>query len=176
MVKTLKSKPCFGKYKRLGRLVIVAGLAFFWTSCHHRAVVVAPPSPTPAPPAPSKRQPSTAKKQPPPPAPVVQGEEGIASWYGHPFDGRSTSSGEIYNMRAMTAAHRTLPFGTLVRVHDLENGKSVVVRINGRGPFVAVGSLAPTSATAAAIGMTRITRVTGMIFTIKQPPLGAIYT
>jgi len=66
----------------------------------------------------------------------VQGEEGIASWYGHPYDGRRAASGEIYNMYAMTAAHRTLPFGTMVRVHDLENGDSVVVRINDRGPFV----------------------------------------
>jgi peptidoglycan lytic transglycosylase len=78
--------------------------------------------------------------QPPPPsaapAPIVQGEEGIASWYGHPYDGRPTASGEIYNMYAMTAAHRTLPFGTRVRVHDLENHRSVEVRINDRGPFV----------------------------------------
>lgn len=61
---------------------------------------------------------------------------GVASWYGEPFEGRSTASGEIYNMNAMTAAHRTLPFGTEVRVHDLDNGKSVDVRINDRGPFV----------------------------------------
>ena len=67
---------------------------------------------------------------------MVQGEEGIASWYGHPFDGRETADGETYNMHAMTAAHRTLPFGTMVRVLDLENGQSVVVRINDRGPFV----------------------------------------
>ena len=66
----------------------------------------------------------------------MQGEEGIASWYGHPFDGRRASDGEIYDMHAMTAAHRTLPFGTQVRVHDLENGQSVEVRINDRGPFV----------------------------------------
>jgi peptidoglycan lytic transglycosylase len=66
----------------------------------------------------------------------VQGEEGIASWYGHPFDGRRTSDGEIYDMHAMTAAHKTLPFNTQVRVHDLENGQSVDVRINDRGPFV----------------------------------------
>jgi rare lipoprotein A len=68
--------------------------------------------------------------------PIVQGEEGIASWYGHPYDGRPTASGEIYNMHAMTAAHRTLPFGTQVKVHDLENGRDISVRINDRGPFV----------------------------------------
>lgn len=61
---------------------------------------------------------------------------GAASWYGYPYQGRPTASGEIYNMYALTAAHRTLPFGTMVRVHDLQNGKSVDVRINDRGPFI----------------------------------------
>jgi rare lipoprotein A len=70
------------------------------------------------------------------PVPIVQAEEGIASWYGHPYQGRPTASGEIYNMHGMTAAHRTLPFGTRVKVHDLENGREVTVRINDRGPFV----------------------------------------
>ena len=62
--------------------------------------------------------------------------QGIASWYGHPYHGRPTASGEIYNMYDMTAAHRTLPFGTRVDVHDLENGHDVTVRINDHGPFV----------------------------------------
>ncbi len=69
-------------------------------------------------------------------APLPDNElEGIASWYGPGFHGRRTASGEIYNMYAYTAAHRTLPLGTYVRVINLENGKSVVVRINDRGPF-----------------------------------------
>ena len=68
--------------------------------------------------------------------PIIQNEPGIASWYGHPYHGRPTASGEIYNMYDMTAAHRTLPFGTRVTVHDLDNGKNVTVRINDRGPFV----------------------------------------
>ncbi|MCX5912254.1 MAG: septal ring lytic transglycosylase RlpA family protein [Deltaproteobacteria bacterium] len=63
-------------------------------------------------------------------------EIGIASWYGKEYHGRNTSNGEIYNMYAMTAAHPTLPFHTLVRVTNLENGKGVEVRINDRGPFV----------------------------------------
>ncbi len=67
---------------------------------------------------------------------MMQAEEGIASWYGQPFNGRFSASGETYNMYDLTAAHRTLPFGTHVRVHDLENGESVDVRINDRGPFV----------------------------------------
>jgi rare lipoprotein A len=63
-------------------------------------------------------------------------ETGLASWYGHPYHGRPSASGEIYDMEKLTAAHRTLPFGTWVRVHDLDNSKSVDVRINDRGPFV----------------------------------------
>ncbi len=61
-------------------------------------------------------------------------EEGIASWYGHPYHGRRTASGETYDMEKLTAAHRTLPFGTQVRVESLANHKSVEVRINDRGP------------------------------------------
>jgi rare lipoprotein A len=60
----------------------------------------------------------------------------MASWYGRRFHGRRTASGERYNMNALTAAHRTLPFGTRVRVERLDNGRHVVVRINDRGPFV----------------------------------------
>jgi rare lipoprotein A len=64
-------------------------------------------------------------------------ERGIASWYGKKFHGRKTSSGEVYDMYAMTAAHKTLPLGTYVRVRNLDNGKVIDVRINDRGPFVA---------------------------------------
>lgn len=64
-------------------------------------------------------------------------EEGVASWYGIPYHGRQASNGEIYDMYKMTAAHRTLPFDTVVRVTNLKNGKSADVRINDRGPFVA---------------------------------------
>ncbi len=63
-------------------------------------------------------------------------QKGIASWYGKEDHGDFTASGEPYNMYAYTAAHKTLPFGTLVKVINLKNGKSVVVRINDRGPFV----------------------------------------
>jgi rare lipoprotein A len=63
-------------------------------------------------------------------------QRGIASWYGEDFHGKKTSSGEIYNMHAMTAAHKTLPLGTYVRVHNLENNRNVDVRVNDRGPFV----------------------------------------
>ncbi len=62
--------------------------------------------------------------------------EGYASWYGPGFHGRRTASGEVFNQNAMTAAHRTLPFGTRVRVTNLNNGQSAVVRITDRGPFI----------------------------------------
>ncbi|HEV2426144.1 MAG TPA: septal ring lytic transglycosylase RlpA family protein [Terriglobia bacterium] len=77
----------------------------------------------------------------------------MASWYGRPYNGRPTSSGEIYNMYAMTAAHRTLPFGTHVRVYDLDNGQTVEVRINDRGPFVEGRIIDLSYAAARAMGM-----------------------
>lgn len=80
---------------------------------------------------------------PAPPAPrvkvvpdVVQVITGEASWYGPGFYGNRTANGEIYRPGTMTAAHRTLPFGTKVRVTNLWNGRSAVIRINDRGPFV----------------------------------------
>jgi len=62
-------------------------------------------------------------------------ERGLASWYGEEFHGRRTSSGETFDMNALTGAHRTLPIPTYVRVTNLANGRSVVVRVNDRGPF-----------------------------------------
>src|SRR5262249_28723391 len=63
-------------------------------------------------------------------------ETGIASWYGEDFHGGATANGEIYDMNALTAAHRTLPMPSMVRVTDLENGRQIVLRVNDRGPFV----------------------------------------
>ncbi len=80
---------------------------------------------------------------PNPPSPQVAPEAtahyqgtGIASWYGYESNGRESASGESFNENAMTAAHRTLPFGTKLRVTNLNNGRSVIVRINDRGPYV----------------------------------------
>ncbi|HID57069.1 TPA: septal ring lytic transglycosylase RlpA family protein [Candidatus Poribacteria bacterium] len=61
---------------------------------------------------------------------------GVASWYGDPWHGKRTANMEIYDMNRMTAAHRFLPFNTLLRVTNLQNGRSVVVRVNDRGPFL----------------------------------------
>src|SRR5260221_5627021 len=76
-----------------------------------------------------------------PPAPIASArigseETGSASWYGIPYHGRRTASGEVYDMEKLTAAHRNLPFQTWVEVTNLENGKRVDVRITDRGPFV----------------------------------------
>ena len=81
---------------------------------------------------------TSAKREIPAPNSAMRAytEQGNASWYGIPFDGRRASNGEIYDMHKLTAAHRTLPFDTVVRVTNLSNGKSTVVRITDRGPFV----------------------------------------
>jgi rare lipoprotein A len=89
----------------------------------------------PAAPSPAPAHPKHGKT-PQPPAPVGYTEEGNASWYGNPFHGRRASNGEVYDMNKLTAAHRTLPFETMVRVTNLNNGKSTTVRITDRGPFV----------------------------------------
>ena len=72
----------------------------------------------------------------PAPPQIRSGETGVASWYGHPYHGRPAADGEIYDMESFTGAHRTLPFGTWVRVVNLSNQKTVDVRIIDRGPFV----------------------------------------
>lgn len=84
---------------------------------------------------------------------------GIASWYGHPFHGRPTASGEIYDMEKMTAAHRTLTLGSVARVQNLTNKESVEVRINDRGPFVHDRIIDLSHAAAQAISMPGIANV-----------------
>jgi rare lipoprotein A len=79
--------------------------------------------------------------------------EGIASWYGGKFHGRLTSSGEVFDTNTMTAAHKLLPFGTMVKVTNLDNGLSAVVKINDRGPFVEGRIIDLSRAAADQIGM-----------------------
>jgi rare lipoprotein A len=113
-------------------LLFAVAMAFLLSGCHRHKLASTPPPPA-----------STPADAPPrrgviPAIPAIPSgnEAGLASWYGHPYHGRASASGEIYDMEQMTAAHRTLPFGAMVRVHDLDNEKSVDVRINDRGPFV----------------------------------------
>jgi rare lipoprotein A len=101
--------------------VAVLGCLLFPTGCAHREATM-----------PSARPSAPAQTQ------VEEGwtEKGIASWYGEPYHGRRTASGEIYDMNQMTAAHKTLAFGTKVKVNRRDTGADVVVRINDRGPFI----------------------------------------
>ena len=111
--------------------VLLAGTAFSALGCGEAARIHTPPAPS-----------------------FESAEVGLASWYGHPYHGRRAANGEIYNMNKLTAAHRSLPFGTLVRVRNLKNGRAVVVRITDRGPFPQ-GRIIDLSRTAA--------RVVGML-------------
>jgi rare lipoprotein A len=88
----------------------------------------------------------------PVPAMVGAEERGLASWYGEPHHGRRTASGEVYDMRAMTAAHPTLPFGTWLHVENTRTGQVVRVRVNDRGPFVDGRILDVSYAAAVALG------------------------
>ena len=105
---------------------------------HHVTAKVSTPAATrlPVPPKASGKQPALGSKPPEQAGDVRYVESGIASWYGQPFHGRAAANGEIYDMEKLTAAHKTLPFGTWVRVTNLANNKTVDVRITDRGPFI----------------------------------------
>jgi peptidoglycan lytic transglycosylase len=105
-------------------VVVVSGCA--------TARATAPPS---APPPPRAAVPPPSPPRPPGPDAGAFEQTGVASWYGRHHHGKRTASGEAYDMNGLTAAHRTLPLGTRVRVTNLDNGRSVDVRINDRGPF-----------------------------------------
>jgi rare lipoprotein A len=97
-------------------------------------------------------------------------QEGYASWYGGKFNGRLTSSGEIFDTNVRTAAHRTLPFGSIVKVVNLENGKSTVVRINDRGPFVEGRIIDLSRAAAEELGMVSqgVAKVSVQVLDLKR--------
>jgi rare lipoprotein A len=99
-------------------------------------------------------------------------QEGIASWYGHPYHGRAAASGEIYDMHRLTAAHQRLPFDTVVRVEHRATKQSVDVRINDRGPFVKGRILDVSREAAGRIGL--LTPGTGRVKlrVIEKPPTG----
>jgi rare lipoprotein A len=99
-------------------------------------------------------------------------ETGIASWYGPEFAGKPTASGELFDPKALTAAHPTLPFGTWVRITNKNNGKQVTVRINDRGPFVANRSIDLSQAAAERLDMGK----TGIIPVTLEvlPPAGMV--
>ena len=135
-----------------GQWLVLAGLAVLVTGC---SVRMGEPSDGPGRPIDPDELPTVVPRDEPrsrygnPDSYVVHGQryhvrdsaegyvaEGVASWYGSKFHGRRTSSGETFDMYRMTAAHRSLPLPTYVRVTNLDNGRSTVVRVNDRGPFV----------------------------------------
>lgn len=143
---------------RLAALVFVAVLfPLLLTGCgeHKQARVNMPPPPpisepqaqaTPAPPEPGREKKESAEEDekekekealsvPPGTRPIFV-ETGLASWYGPPYHNRRGSNGQLYNMHALTAAHRTLPLGSIVRVTNVKTSRSALVRITDRGPFV----------------------------------------
>ena len=99
------------------------------------------------------------RRTPPPEKGVIEKREsrgvqqGIASWYGADFHGKQTSSGEVYDMHQLTCAHNTLPLGTMVMVTNLENGRSVELKVNDRGPFVKERIIDVSYAAAQMLGM-----------------------
>jgi len=101
---------------------------------------------------PGDRPPSEDVGSRAPATPASPATTGRASWYGDAHQGKKTASGEAYDMAKLTAAHRTLPLGTRVRVTNVANGRAVVVRINDRGPFVAGRIIDLSQAAARALG------------------------
>ncbi len=120
---------------RLAALLLFVAMLAGCGEKKHRTAYVPPPPPAitaPAPrPVPPPSVPSTSTHDK-----IIYTETGYASWYGPPYHNRKAANGEIYDQDALTAAHRTLPFGSVVRVTNLKTGESVVVTINDRGPFV----------------------------------------
>jgi rare lipoprotein A len=141
-----------------GWLIAAFFAAFLLAGCAGRRPISNAPPPLPESiPAPT-RPPSTPGTAQPPTrtAPFVPGmfvEEGTASWYGIPFHGRRAADGEIFDMNSLVAAHRTLPFGSILRVTNLNNGRDVQVRVIDRGPFVGDRILDLARAAAVALDM-----------------------
>jgi len=128
-------------------MVVALGVGGCVTSSPPRSSAIAKPSPERAP----RTQP-TSVTAPPATTPARVTMTGRASWYGEPHHGRFTASGEPFDMNALTAAHRSLPFGTRLRVVNLENDREVEVRINDRGPSTPGRVLDLSYAAARALG------------------------
>jgi rare lipoprotein A len=105
----------------------------------------------------------------PPGAWAQKVERGLASWYGAPYHGRESASGEIYDQEQLTAAHRTLPFGTKVRVRRVNSTRSVIVRINDRGPFVDSRIIDVSHAAAVRLGLDKL-GVAPVTVKVVEPP------
>jgi len=138
--------------------------------CSHRPATVQVP---PAPPTSAESAPAVTANSPdleiPRETKPLLIETGIASWYGAPYHNRRGSNGEVYDMHAMTAAHRTLPLGSVVRVTNLESRQSAIVRITDRGPFVEGRIVDLSQAAAEKIGMLQKGTVGVKLELLKTP-------
>jgi rare lipoprotein A len=175
--------------RALPRLILLSAAIVLGTGCHHKpspAAVAPPPAlgPTPAvSSAPLSTPASGATGVPATVAdstadadfvgshPVIYSEEGIASWYGPPYDKRRGANGEIFDKDALTAAHRTLPLNSLIKVTNLSTGQSAILRVTDRGPFVPDRTLDLSLASAKAIGVWRpgVARVRVEVFAAPSP-------
>lgn len=108
--------------------------------------------------------------------PSAGAEHGLASWYGKAFDGQVAASGETYDAEALTAAHRTLPFGTSVRIRRTDGSSSVVVRINDRGPYSGNRIIDVSAAAARRLGMTDPGVVNVAVEVVSAEPAVAAFT
>ncbi len=176
--------------RALPQMILFSAAIALITGCHHKssAVAVAPPPALGAPAPPASPAPSSAPASGPTgvPAtvadstadadfvsshPVIYSEEGIASWYGPPYDKRRGANGEIFDKDALTAAHRTLPMNSLIKVTNLSTGQSAILRVTDRGPFVPDRMLDLSLASAKAIGVWRpgLARVRVEVFAAPSP-------
>ena len=162
--------------RRLPALLLIAALAGCATQAPPtpRRQPVQPPMAAPPPAPPQPAMPSRQPREVPPPSVAAVPfftEEGLASFYGRAHTGKPTASGEKFDHRDFTAAHRTLAFGTLVRVTNLGNGRTVTVEITDRGPRIPTRILDLSFAAAAALGMLEkgVTRVKLEAFRADQP-------
>lgn len=153
------ASPCLAAPYRLGWLIAFCLAALAVMGCAGRRPIASstPASPVPQPePVPAPASAPIPGQPPAPSSPFLPGvyfEQGTASWYGEAFHGRRAADGEIFDMNKMVAAHRTLPFGSMLRVTNLNNGRNVEVRVIDRGPFVGDRMLDLARAAAVALDM-----------------------
>jgi rare lipoprotein A len=179
----------------LPQLILISAAITLSTGCRHQssAVAAAPPPPPPAmrtAPIPTSA-PTSASTSTPSGLPgesgavadstadadfvhshtAIYSEEGMASWYGPPYDKRKGANGEIYDQNALTAAHRTLPMNSLIKVTNLATGQAAIVRVTDRGPFVPNRTLDLSLASAKAIGVWRpgVARVRVDVYAAPAP-------
>jgi rare lipoprotein A len=135
------------------------------------AVAMSTQAQTPAAPAPAATPaPAAAPAPVAAPAATVAGMDGLAAYYSDRLNGRKTASGQVFDQQKLTAAHQTLPFGTMVKVTNTKNGRSVVVRINDRGPTQAERVIDLSRAAASKLGMLRSGLVPVKLEVVKEAP------